>query len=96
MRLGTLGLRFLSVFIVLLGLLTPRMIFACAVCMGDANSREAGAMNAAIFLMLGFIGGVLGLIVAAGVHLVRKARLSMGPDLAFATSVPVNNQDEEK
>jgi uncharacterized membrane protein YqjE len=62
-----------------------RTLEACTVCMGDPGSREAGAMNAAIFLMLAFIGGVLGLAVAFGVYLHRKANTPLEPHVAFVS-----------
>jgi hypothetical protein len=51
----------------------PATASACSACMGDVNSNTAGATNAAIFLMLGFIGGVLALLVAFGVSLMKRA-----------------------
>jgi hypothetical protein len=51
--------------------------------MGDPGSREAGAMNAAIFLMLAFIGGVLALAVAFGWYLHRKSTTPLEPHVAF-------------
>jgi hypothetical protein len=63
---------------------------ACTVCMGDPGSREAGAMNAAIFLMLAFIGGVLGLAVAFGVYLHRKSVAPLEPHVAFVSGVSFN------
>ena len=59
---------------------------ACSVCMGDPGSREAGAINAAIFLMLAFIGGVLALAVAFGVYLHRKSVAPIEPHVAFVSA----------
>ena len=50
----------------------PATASACAACMGDPNSKSAGAINAAVFLLLGFIGTVLGLIVAFGISISRR------------------------
>ncbi|MBC8038471.1 MAG: hypothetical protein H7X89_14760 [Rhizobiales bacterium] len=46
---------------------------ACTACMGDPNSKTAGAINAAIFLMLGFISLMLGSFVAFAYYLSRRA-----------------------
>jgi hypothetical protein len=68
---------------------------ACTVCMGDPGSREAGAMNAAIFLMLAFIGGVLGLAVAFGVYLHRKSVAPLEPHVAFVSGGSFNQNIQE-
>ena len=51
----------------------PATAAACTACMGDPNTKAAGAMNAAIFLLLGFIGGVLGLLVAFGISIIKRS-----------------------
>ena len=61
----------------------------CAVCMGDPNSREAGALNAAIFLMLGFIFSVLGLSVALGVSLYRRSQMATVSDMQLAENIGI-------
>jgi len=65
-------------------LASPATTLACTVCMGDPNSKAAGATNAAIFLLLGFIGGVLGLIVAFGFALKRRAASPLPPHTEFS------------
>ena len=55
--------------------------------MGDPNSREAGAMNAAIFLMLGFIFSVMGLLVASAVYLYRRSQAPVPPHVQIADLV---------
>jgi hypothetical protein len=62
----------------------PLFASACSVCMGDPNSKSAGAINAAIFLMLAFIGGVLALLVAFGLSLMRRANAPLPPHLEMA------------
>ena len=57
---------------------------ACAVCMGDPNSRQAGALNGAVFLMLGFIFSVLGLSVALGITLYRRSQMATVSDMQLA------------
>jgi hypothetical protein len=53
---------------------------ACAVCMGAPDSKVAPAMNAAIFLMLGVIGTVLGSVGGFVLYLRKRAK-SPGADL---------------
>jgi hypothetical protein len=61
----------------------PSAAAACTACMGDASSKHAGAMNAAIFLLLGCIGGVLGLLVAFGISLMKRAAAPLPPASEF-------------
>jgi len=65
-------------------LASPATSLACTACMGDTNSKAAGATNAAIFLLLGFIGGVLGLLVAFGFALKRRAASPLPPHTEFS------------
>ena len=50
----------------------PTVAQACTACMGDPNSKTAGAINAAIFLMLGFVALMLGSLAAFGWYLFRR------------------------
>ena len=68
-------------------LIAPRAALACTVCMGDPNSNEAAAINAAIFLMLGCIGGVLALLTAFGVYLYRRAQAPIPPHVQLAEMI---------
>lgn len=52
---------------------------ACTACMGDSASQIAEATNAAIFLMLGLIGGVLGLLSLFAVYLHRRSLAPLPP-----------------
>ena len=54
-------------------LLAPKPLLACAVCMG-AESNVRPAINAAIFVMLGFIGSMLAGIGGFAWYLARRAR----------------------
>ena len=63
----------------------PVTASACAVCMGDVNSKTAPAMNAAIFLMLGFIGAMLASAAAFGFYLVKRANTPLPPHSEFAS-----------
>lgn len=64
----------------------PATAAACTTCMGDTNSKSAGAMNAAIFLMLGCIGGVLGLLTAFGITLMRRASAPLPAHSEFSAA----------
>ena len=53
----------------------PRTSSACAVCMGGSDSAIAPAMNAAIFLLMGFIGFILAAICGFVFHLYRRSKM---------------------
>ena len=59
--------------------LLPRTSSACAVCMGGSDSAIAPAMNAAIFLMLGFIATMLAGIGGFIFYLSRRAKMPVPP-----------------
>jgi hypothetical protein len=61
----------------------PSTASACTACMGDANSKIAPAINAAIFLMLGFIGAMLACAAAFGIHLMKRANAPLPPHAEF-------------
>ncbi len=54
----------------------PTAAYACTVCtgQGDNTSQMDEAMNGAIFLMLGVLALMLGLITAVGISIVRRAQ----------------------
>jgi hypothetical protein len=58
--------------------------------MGDPNSNEASALNAAIFLMLACIGGTLASLSAFGFYLYRRAYSPLPPHLELAENVGGN------
>ena len=62
----------------------PQSARACAACMGDPNSDIAGAANAAVFTMLGLIGGVLSLLAAFGYNLYRRSLAPIPPHADIA------------
>jgi len=68
----------------------PDAAHACAACMGDVNSKTAGAMNAAIFLMIGVIGTMLASLMAFAFYLWRRAAV---PPSAPA-GIPTNDPDD--
>jgi hypothetical protein len=71
----------------------PQAALACSVCMGDPNSNTAKAANAAIFLMLGVLGGMFALLGAFAFSLYRRAQsptpphAEFGDDKTFADSL---------
>lgn len=57
----------------------PSVASACTVCMGDPNSKTAGAMNGALFLMLGFVAFMLISVGTFAFHLFRRAQSPLPP-----------------
>jgi hypothetical protein len=55
-------------------ILTPAVALACPVCFGATDSPIAGAVNLAIFALLGVTGAVLSGFVAFFIYLARKAK----------------------
>lgn len=51
----------------------PASALACTACMGDPNSKTAGAINAAIFLMLAFVALMLGSLATFAWYLMRRS-----------------------
>ena len=62
----------------------PSTAAACAACMGDVNSKSAGAINNAIFLLLGFLGVALGMVVAFAITLIKRAAAPLPPHAEFS------------
>jgi len=62
----------------------PTISSACAVCMGDPSSKTGGAINGAIFLMLGFLALMLGGIGFFIYHLARRAQAPVPPHVEIA------------
>ena len=65
-------------------LLAPEMANACTACMGDPNTNIAKGANAAIFLMLGILGGMFTLFAAFGICLYRRAKAPAPPHAELA------------
>lgn len=57
----------------------PATASACSACMGDPNSKTAGAINGAVFIMLGFVALMLGSISAFAFYLFRRAQMPVPP-----------------
>ena len=62
----------------------PSTAAACAACMGDVNSKSAGAMNNAVFLLLGFLAVALGMVVAFAITLMKRAAAPLPPHAEFS------------
>lgn len=61
---------------------------ACTVCMGREPEGNVGdAMNAAIFLMLGSLALVLGLLSAFGIYLYRRSQTPIPPHVQLAETI---------
>jgi len=54
--------------------LMPASALACPVCFGATDAPIAGAVNLAIFALLGVTGAVLGSFVAFFIYLAKKAK----------------------
>ena len=67
--------------------LSSRPALACTVCMGANGSAIGEAANGAIFVMLGVLALVLGLIVVAGYSVVRRGRLPVPPHAELLRSM---------
>lgn len=57
----------------------PQAADACTVCMGDPNTNAAKGANAVLFLMLGILAGMFGLLGAFGLYLYRRSQLPIPP-----------------
>jgi hypothetical protein len=75
--------KFALAAVVVAFVLQPKVAFACTVCMGDSNSRFAEAANGAIFLMLGLLACVLGLLSAFGIYLYKMSSQPIPPHAEF-------------
>ena len=64
----------------------PATVQACSVCMGADDSRIGPAINSAIFLLLGCIGGVLASLVGFGFYLMKRANAPLPPEAELQQS----------
>ncbi len=74
-------------FLAAAALVLPNAAHACSACMGDPNSKNAGAINAAIFLMIGVIGSTLAALGAFAFHLARRAAAPPPPHASLGESI---------
>ena len=68
-------------------LCAPHSSQACAVCMGANDSLIAPAINAAIFMMLGFVGLMMASVLGFMFYLSRRAKLQMPPHEELSRSL---------
>lgn len=88
------ALRMAPMILAAMTLYIPRTGQACAACFGSGDSTgvaggggpggPGGPMNAAIFLMLGCIGGVLSLLCAFAIYLYRRSQAPIPPHVQLA------------
>lgn len=68
----------------------PTPLLACAVCMGSSDSQVAPAINAAIFLLIGFLGAIMAGIGGFVFYLSRRAKRPRQPHEQFLqTDAPI-------
>lgn len=75
--------RFLSATACAAALFAPKTLLACSVCMGASDSPVAPAINAAIFLLMGFVGSMLAGVAAFGFYLFRRSKMPRPPHEQF-------------
>ena len=73
-------LRLPALLVSLVAIHWPAAAHACTVCMGGDDGKLGPAMNAAIFLLMGCIGGVLALLVTFAISLMKRANASHSPE----------------
>lgn len=74
--------------------LLPATASACAVCMGNPNTKTAGAMNGAIFLMLGFIALMLGGLGAFIYTLVKRGNAPVPPHAEISAAISADEKSK--
>ena len=70
---------FVAIIIAVAAVHAPQAASACAACMGDPNANIAKGANAAIFLMLGLLGGMFSLIGGAGYYIYKHSKMPAPP-----------------
>ena len=63
--------------------LIPADVHSCPVCFGDADSKMAEAVNAAIFVLLGITGSVLGLFTALFLRIRKRMKLTLNGSVDY-------------
>ena len=79
-----------SFFVIALAgvLLAPGSVEACGVCMGQSdNSQIGGAINGAIFVMLGFLGFMLAGIGGVAYSIWRRSLAPIPPHAELAEMI---------
>ena len=65
----------------------PQQAFACAACMGDPNSKIAGASNGVMFFLLAILGGVFSLMGAFAFFMIRQAKAPTPPHVELGDAI---------
>lgn len=91
-RTRSTGISRLIVALSAAAMLVPKPLLACAVCMGASDSPVAPAINAAIFLLMGFIGSMLAGVGGFAFYLSRRAKYPHPPHEQFLN---VGNDDND-
>lgn len=61
--------------LIVIAMLSPELLSACAVCFGDPSSPLTLGAKAGVFFLLGVVVLVMGAIVGVGIFWARRARL---------------------
>jgi hypothetical protein len=72
----------------------PASASACSACMGDPTSKNAGAANGAIFLMLGCIGAMLTGVGAFAFCLMKRANAPVPPHVEIAEMISLEGDHQ--
>ena len=72
----------------------PTTASACSVCMGDPSSKNAGATNGAIFLLLGCIGTMLGCVGTFAYCLMKRANTPIPPHVEMAEMISLEGDTQ--
>jgi hypothetical protein len=65
----------------------PTAAHACSACMGDVNSKSAGAINAAIFLMIGVLAVMMASLGGFAFYLSRRSAAPVPPHAELGQSI---------
>jgi|GEM_PF-312182 len=86
--------RLLGTALVLAVAALPTTASACSACMGDPNTKTAGAINGAIYIMLGFVAMMLSSLGAFAFYLFRRAQMPVPPHVELTQMM--GSQDSAK
>ena len=75
-------------FLLVVGALSviPTLVAACPVCYGDTNSSMAEGVNAAILVLLGITGSVLGLLSAVILRIRKRMKLTLNGSVDYPST----------
>ncbi len=75
MNFNCFGKHVAVMVLIVIAMLSPELLTACAVCFGDPSSPLTLGAKAGVFFLLGVVVVVLGAIVGVGIFWARRARL---------------------